>query len=126
MTVITIKFVQCGFNIVMHPKDPDRMAKSIDHWSDYSLGRGLIWVYTVCSDLSIQILRSNYCDTDFYTTISGSLVTNLKHIYEASSALPQGKAQILACSSITLKAIHLNIKETKTIKFRVATRQNHQ
>ena len=40
----------------MHPNDADRMANSADPIR-FLLRSSLIWVYTVCSDLSVRKLR---------------------------------------------------------------------
>ena len=56
--VITLKFEQSLlYHRVMHPKDADRMANSADPWSDCSSRISLIWVYTVCSGLSVRKLK---------------------------------------------------------------------
>ena len=39
----------------MHPKDADRMANSVD--VDQTACSSLIWVYTVCLDISVRTLR---------------------------------------------------------------------
>ena len=42
----------------MGPKDPDRMANSVDPDQTAPLGLPcLIWVYTVCPDLSVRKVR---------------------------------------------------------------------
>ena len=53
--VIPLKFEKDGFNIrVMHPKDADGIANSVD--PDQTAP--LIWVCTVCPDLSVRKLRN--------------------------------------------------------------------
>ena len=51
------------YHRVMSPKEADRMANSVDPdqtapWSDCSPWSSLIWVYTVCPDLSVRKLRN--------------------------------------------------------------------
>ena len=51
--VITLKFEQDGLHRrVMHSKDADGIANSVDP-DQTALGSSLIWVCTVCPDLSL-------------------------------------------------------------------------
>ena len=52
---IWTKWLYCR---IMHPKSTDGMANSVDPWSDCSSRGSLIWVYTVCSNLSVWKLRN--------------------------------------------------------------------
>ena len=59
IAVIILKFEQCGFyHKEMSLKDAERMANSVDPnqtvFRDCSSRCSLIWVYTVCPDLSVQ------------------------------------------------------------------------
>ena len=62
--VITLKLEKLAlvYHTVMHPKDADRMANSVD--TDQIAPSGAMsliwWVYTVCQDISVQKLIVNF------------------------------------------------------------------
>ena len=55
IAVITLKFEQSIFTVEKYIKSADRMANSVDSEQTRS---SLIWVYTICSDLSVQKFRT--------------------------------------------------------------------
>ena len=56
--VIVLKFEQSGFTVQYCVKRCWRNGKQCRPWSDCSSRSCLIWVYTVCSDLSVRKLRN--------------------------------------------------------------------
>ena len=74
--VIILKFEQRGFQLRNVSKRCRRNSKQCRPWSECSSRSSLIWVYTVCPDLSVRKLRNN--TVILWTSII--VFTNFKHI----------------------------------------------
>ena len=70
---------------VMHPKDADRMANSVDaDQTTCSYRSSLIWVYSVCSGLSVQKLRNITVDSYNKSAQNVLQKLNLAHLEEVT------------------------------------------